>query len=79
MAIRQFLNPQGEKGDDDLEVIVDEIAKAYSIGDRTHETDEEDVVIPRVGYSEIMKALQKLCLYEEQHENGDSEWISRIN
>ncbi len=37
------------------------------------------MVIPKVRYSEAMKALQKLCLYEEQHENGDSEWISRIN
>ena len=57
MAIDQFLNPQGEEVDDDLEVIVDEIAKAYSVGDRTHETDEEDIVIPSVGYSEAMKSL----------------------
>ena len=79
MAIRQFFNPQGEEVGDDLEVIVDEIAKAYSTGDKTYEIDEEDIVIPRVGYSEAMKTFQKLCLYEEQHENGDSEWISRIN
>ena len=79
MAIRQFLNPQGEEVDDDLEVIVDKITKAYSTGDRTNETDEEDVVIPRVGYSKAMKAFQKLHLYEGQYENGDSEWISRIN
>lgn len=26
-----------------------------------------------------MKSLQKLRLYEEQYENGDSELISRIN
>lgn len=26
-----------------------------------------------------MKSIQKLRLYEEQHENGDSELISRIN
>lgn len=49
MAIDQFLNPEGEEMDDDLEVIVDEIAKVYSTRDRTHETDEEDIVIPRVG------------------------------
>ncbi len=48
MAIGQFLNPQGEEVDDDLEVIVDKIAKAYSKDNRTHETDEEDVVIARV-------------------------------
>lgn len=49
MAIDQFLNPKGEEMDDDLKVIVDEIAKVYSTRDRTHETDEEDIVIPRVG------------------------------
>lgn len=27
------------------------------MGDRTHETNEEDVVIPMVGYSEAMRAL----------------------
>ena len=79
MAIGQFLNPQEENVDDGIEVIVDEIAKAYSIGNRTHETDEEDVIVPKVGYSEAIQALQKLCLYEEQNDNGDSEWISRIN
>ena len=67
MAIEQFLNPQGGE-EDDLEIVaMDEIAKVYGIGDKTHETDKEDIVIPRVGYSEAMKALQKLCLYEEQH------------
>lgn len=46
MAIGQFLNPRDENIDNDAEVIVDEIAKTYSIGDKTHETDEEDVVVP---------------------------------
>ena len=57
MAIGHTLNPQGEKIDDNLAVIVVEIAKAYSIGDRTYETNEEDVVIPEVRYSEAMQAL----------------------
>ena len=65
MAIGQFLNLQGEEVDNDLEVIVDKIAKAYSIGDKTHETDEEDNVIPRVRYFEAIKAFKKLHLYEE--------------
>ena len=76
MAIGQFLNLQGEEVDDDLEVIMNEIAKAYSTSNKTHETNEEDVVIPKLG---AMKAFQKLCLYKKQYENGDSEWISRIN
>lgn len=33
--------PNIDDDDDDGEVIVDETAKAYSIGDRSHETDEE--------------------------------------
>lgn len=55
------------------------LQNAYSIGDRTHETDEEDVDVPKVSQLEAMQALQKVRLYEEQHENGDGEWISRIN
>lgn len=59
MAIGQFLNPREKNIDDDVEVIIDEIAKAYRIGDRTHERDEEDVTVPKVGYSGAMQALQK--------------------
>lgn len=57
MAVGQFLNPQREKVDDNLEFIVDEIAKAYNTSDRTHETDEKDVIILKFGYFEAMKAL----------------------
>lgn len=37
------------------------------------------MIIPKVGCFEAMQALHKLRLYEEQNDNGDSEWISRIN
>ena len=43
------------------------------------ETDGEDVFITKVSYAEALQALQKVRLVEEQHENCDSEWISRIN
>lgn len=36
---------------------MNKIAKAYSIGNKTHETNEEDIVIPRVGYFKVMKAF----------------------
>lgn len=49
MAFSQFLNPQGEDFNDDWDAIIDEIAKAYSKGKRAYETEEEDVVIPKVG------------------------------
>lgn len=65
MAIGQFHNPQKEKVDDDLEVIVDKIAKAYNIDNRIYETNEEDIIISKIEYSEAMKAFQKLCLYEK--------------
>ncbi|WP_375449355.1 hypothetical protein [uncultured Nostoc sp.] len=73
------MNPSEEKVDDESEEIVEGIAKAYSTGDKIHETDEEDVVIPRVSHAEALQALQKLQLSEEQHEDEDSELIARIN
>lgn len=79
MAIGQCLNPIREEVDDESDEIIEGIAKAYSAGDRTHETDEKDVFIPKVSYAEALQALQKVWLYEEQHINGYSEWISRIN
>lgn len=39
MAIRQFLNPQRKEVINDIKVIVDKIAKAYSTGNKTYETD----------------------------------------
>lgn len=56
-AIGQFFNLQGKKIDDNLEVIVDKIAKIYSTGNKTYETYEEDIVIPKIGYSKAIKAL----------------------
>lgn len=65
IAINQFLNPEGEEVDDDLKVIMDKIAKAYSIGDRIYEIDKENIVMPKVGYFEAIKSFQKLWLYKE--------------
>ena len=42
------------------------IAKAYSIGDRIYETDEEDVVILLIKASKAFALLQELRLYKEQ-------------
>lgn len=52
--------------DDNLEVIVNEIAKAYSIENRTYKTNKKDIIIFKVEYFEIIKSLQKLWLYKEQ-------------
>lgn len=79
ITINQFLNSKEEKVDDNLEVIVNEIAKAYSIESRTYETDKKDIIIFRVEYFEIIKSLQKLWLYKEQQNKKDSKLISQIN
>lgn len=57
MAIRQFLNSSEEEVDDESNEIVERIAKTYNTGDRTHETDEEDIVIPRISHAEALQAL----------------------
>ena len=46
MTIGQFLNLQKEEIDNDLKVIMDEIAKAYNSGNRTYETNKKDIFIP---------------------------------
>lgn len=76
MAINQFFNPENEDIDNNLEVIVDKIVKAYSVENTTHDKDEKNDIIPRVRYFEMIKSVQKLWLYEEQQENRDSELIS---
>lgn len=44
---------------------MDKIAKASSIGDRTHETNKKDIIIHKVGYFETINSFQKLRLYKE--------------
>lgn len=72
MTIRQFFNLQEEKIDNDLKVIVDKITNAYSIDEKTYETDKEDVIILIIRYFEVIKTLWKLCLYKKKHKNRDS-------
>ena len=79
MSIDQFLNPLDKSIDNMAEIVVDEIAKAYSVGERLYETNEEDIIIPKVEHGEALQALDLLCLYEEQQEDGDSGWISQLN
>lgn len=79
MAIRHFLNPSDKEIDDESDELVKAIAKAYSTGDRTHETDKEDVIIPKISYAEALQSLQKLQLFEGQHKDGGSDLIARIN
>lgn len=80
MSIGQFLNPREENVDDTDDDIVDAIAKAYSDdNDRAYETDEEDILEPRVKASEALQLLERLRLYEEQQADGDDVLITRLN
>lgn len=36
------------------------------------------MVISKVSCAEALQALQKIRLFEEQHESGDNEWILRF-
>lgn len=57
MVIRQFLNFNKKKIDDKSDKIVEKIAKAYSIENKTHKTDEQDIVISRLSYTKAFQAL----------------------
>lgn len=57
MAIKQFLNSSKEEVDDKFDQIFEKIVKTYNTGDRTYETDEEDIFIPRISYAEVFQAL----------------------
>lgn len=72
IAIRQFFNLQIKEVDNDLKVIINKITKAYSIGDKTYKTDEENIIISNVGYFKAIKIFQKLYLYEKQYENRNN-------
>lgn len=65
MAIDQFFNLKKKKIDNNIEIIIDKIVKAYNIGEKTYKIDEEDVIISNIEYTEIMQALHKLFLYKE--------------
>ena len=51
----------------------------HTVREIGHTKQMKKMFIPKVSYAEALQALQKVWLYEEQHKNGYSEWISRIN
>ena len=73
IVIGQFLKLQNKSINDNTEVIIDKIANAYIIGNRTHKTDKKDMIVLKVSYLDAIQALQKVRLYEKQYENGESE------
>ena len=79
MVIEKFLKLKKEKFDNNVKVIMNKIVKAYSISDKSHETNKKYIIIPIFGYTETIQALYKLCFYKEQNNNKSSESISCIN
>lgn len=65
MVIDQFFNSKKKKIDNNVEVIIIKIIKAYSMGNKIHKIDEKDVIIPKVRYIKVMQAFHKLCLYKQ--------------
>ena len=79
MDIQTFLNPADEVVEDSDHQIFEDITEAYSKGNRLYESDEEDVIVPKIGTKEALEALQTLQLHEEQQDSGDSKLLSSLN
>lgn len=45
---------------------MNKIAKAYNIGDKTHQIDKKNINIYKIKYFEVIKSFQKLWLYKKQ-------------
>lgn len=54
------MNFQEKKVDNNFNIITDQIAKAYNVGDSSYKIDKEDMVILKVRYLEVMQDLEKL-------------------
>lgn len=65
MTIKQFLNLEEKKVNNDIKDIISNNIKAYSIGDRIHKINKKDIIIPKVWYFKKMQALYKLYFYKE--------------
>ena len=64
MDILQFLNPADENIEDSFEELDAQILAKYA-PEIDAESDEEVEIQPKITHNEAIKALYKLCLYEE--------------
>ena len=80
LLISQFINPLDEVIEDTLEEILTSIIERYAEtlndDDSSNEEEEEDI-IPIV-YSDVLKALETLTLYEQQQQDSQNEVIQKI-
>lgn len=57
IAIEQFFKLTKKYIDNNVEIIINKIIKAYSISNKTYKTDKKDIIVLKVRYSEIIQAL----------------------
>lgn len=76
MDIENFLNPIDEIVTDDLGTIDHVVLSGF-----LPEVDEDEIEIEeaQVLHDEAIQALKKLCLYEEQQDQGEAHLISALH
>jgi len=77
--IQDFIKLLGEEVEDMLEDFIKHVAELYAGPNCNIETDEEVVEQPQIKLSEVLVALQKLCLYKEQQSNSDRDVITTLS
>ena len=76
--IRNFIKLSGEEVEDLAKDLIKHVAELYAGPDRDAETDEDDFIQPQIKVDEALQALQKLRLYEEQQEDGDTDLVTAL-
>ena len=80
MDINQFLNPLDEKIEDDVEQLDEQIlAQFQPVPEEDSNSDEEEEVLPQISHSNALNALQTVCLYKEQQQEGLQGVIQALN
>jgi hypothetical protein len=81
LLISQFINPSNEVIEDNPNEVFTSIIERYTEtpndNDESSEEEDQEDIIP-VLYSDALKALETLTLYEQQQEDGQNEVIRKI-
>ena len=81
LLISQFINPSNEVIEDNPDEVFTSIIERYTEtpndNDESSEEEDQEDIIP-VLYSDALKALETLTLYEQQQEDGQNEVIRKI-
>ena len=79
MDISQFLNPADEQVHDSLMSIDDAIIGQFPAGDdKREENDDNRPILLQILASEVLKALYKVQLHEEQQEDANQDLIQLL-